>query len=172
MGTNAGVWIDHEQAIVVLITDAGQEIKRIASDIGQPALTSKNASGRHKYTPNDFIAEDKLERKAKAGRKSYFDDVIACIRGAGSLLILGPGEAKGEFNKHIKAKKVRGVVVELETADKMTDRQLAALVRKHFATSPAKKANVPKKAVKKAVKKKTKKAAKPTTQKRPKKPGK
>jgi hypothetical protein len=103
MGTNAGVWIDHEQAIVVLITDAGQELKRIASDIGQPALTSKNASGRHKYTPNDFIAEDKLERKAKAGRKSYFDDVIACIRGAGSLL----GERQIEIYRKLTFVKTR-----------------------------------------------------------------
>ena len=30
MVKKAGVWIDHKQAIVVLITDAGQEIKKIA----------------------------------------------------------------------------------------------------------------------------------------------
>lgn len=164
MATKAGVWIDYKQAIVVLITDAGQEIKKIAFNVGQPVRRAGKSRTKNKFTPNDFVAENTLERKVEADRKSYFDDVIACIRGADSLLILGPGEAKGEFNKHIKAKKVRGVVVELETADKMTDNQLTAKVKKHFATSPAKKTVAPKKT--------TKKAAKATAGKRTKKSGK
>jgi hypothetical protein len=53
-----------------------------------------------------------------------------------TILILGPGEAKGEFIRRIKSKKLGGSIVELETADKMTDRQLAAKVAQHFATIP------------------------------------
>ena len=149
MATKAGVWIDHRQAIVVLVTDAGQEIKKIAFDIGQPVQSRGGSRSKNKYTPNDFVAEDRLERKVENDRKDYYDDVIASIRGADSLLILGPGEAKGEFSKHIKAKKLRGVVVELETADKMTDRQLAAKVKQHFPTSSDKKSAPPKKTAKK-----------------------
>ena len=164
MATKAGVWIDHKQAVVVLLTDAGSQTKKIAFDIGQPVRSAGKSSSKKKYTPNDFVAEDKLGRKVENDRKGYYDDVIACIKGADSLLILGPGEAKGEFSKHIKAKKVRGVVVGLETADKMTDRQIAAKVQQHFATIPAKKAVAPKKTVKKAAKanvgKSTKKSGK------------
>ena len=170
MATKAGVWIDHKQAIVVLITDAGQEMKKIKFDIGQPVRPAGNSHPKSKYKPNDFVAEDKLERKVENDRKDYFDDVIASIRGASEILILGPGEAKGEFNKRIKAKKIRGVVVELETADKMTDRQLAAKVQQHFTTSPAKKSVAPTKTV--PPKKLVKKAAKATSEKRPKKAGK
>jgi len=164
MATKAGVWIDHRQAIVVLVTDAGQKIKKIAFDIGQPVWPAGSSRPKKGYTPNDFVAEDKLERKVENDRKDYYDDVIASIRGADSLLILGPGEAKGEFNKHIKAKKVRGVVVELETADKLTDRQVAAKVQQHFATSSAKRPIAPKKTAKKA--------ANTTAGKRPRKSGK
>ena len=99
------MWIDHKQAIVVLVTDAGKEIKKIAFDIGQPVRSAGGSRSKNKYTPNDFVAEDKLERKVENDRKDYYDDVIASIRGADSLLILGPGEAKGEFSKHIKSKK-------------------------------------------------------------------
>jgi len=152
MATKAGVWIDHKQAIVVVMADAGHEIKKIVFDIGQSTLPAASSSGRHKFTPNDFIAEDRLERKVENDRKDYYDDVIACIRGADSLLILGPGEAKGEFNKHMKAKRVRGIVVELETADKLTDRQLVAKVQQHFATSSGKNSTAPKKTAKKATK--------------------
>ena len=149
MATKAGVWIDHKQAIVVLITDAGQEIKKFKSGTEQPAGNSRQ---NNKYTPNDFIAEDSRERKLVADYKKVYGEVLACILGADSLLILGPGEAKGEFSKHIKAKKLRGVTVEVETADKMTDPQLAAKVKQHFATSSTKKSVAPKKSAKKAVK--------------------
>ena len=152
MATKAGVWIDHKQATLILVTPGGQEIKKIAFDIGQPVRSGGRPRAKRKYKPNDFVAEDKLERKVESDRKDYYDDVIACLKGADSLLILGPGEAKGEFGKHIKAKKVRGVAVEVESADKMTDRQLRAKVQQHFAASAVKKPVAPKKTTKKAAK--------------------
>ena len=35
MATKAGVWIDHKQATVVLITNEGLSIKKVKSDIEQ-----------------------------------------------------------------------------------------------------------------------------------------
>jgi hypothetical protein len=127
----AGVWIDHTKAVIVLTTDKGEESKRIKSDFKKPARTAKNA-----YTPNDFVAEDKRERKLADHLNKFYDEVIACIRDAGAILILGPGEAKGELKKRIKSKKLRGRVAELETADKMTDRQIAANIRAHYLAAP------------------------------------
>jgi len=145
MATKAGVWIDHRKAIVVLVTDAGKEIKKIKSGIEKPVRSAGRSSSKNKYTPNDFIAEDSRERKLVSGRKKVYDEVLACIRGADSLLILGPGEAKGELSKHIKAKKVRGLTVEVQTTDKMTDRQVAAKVSEHFAKAPGSKSVAPNK---------------------------
>jgi hypothetical protein len=151
MTTKAGVWIDHKQATVILSTDAGHEIKKIAFDIGQPVWPAGGSRPKNKYTPNDFVAEDRRERKVENDRKDYYDGVIASIRGADALVILGPGEAKGELQKHIAAKKLRGLTVELETTDKMTDRQLAAKVSKHFTPTSASQSTAPKtKAQKKA----------------------
>jgi len=159
MAANAGVWIDHQQAIVVMVTDAGQEIKKIAFDIGQPVRTTSRARTRHKYTANDFVAEDRLERKIENDRKNYYDDVIAVLRGTTALLILGPGEAKGELRKRMQSKKLRGITVAVGTADKMTERQLAAKVREHFGTAPAGKSVSPKKeAVRAKAGKRTRKA--------------
>jgi stalled ribosome rescue protein Dom34 len=158
MAIKAGVWIDHKQAVVVLMTDAGHEIKKFKSGIDQPVRPGASSRSKHKYTPNDFIAEDRRERKLVGLRKEVYDEVLACIRGADSLLILGPGEAKGEFSKYIKAKKVRGVVVELETTDKMTDRQLAAKVNEHFTKATASKPVARRKTAEPIPRKRTKKA--------------
>jgi len=144
MGTKAGVWIDHNQAIVVLVTDAGQEIRKFNSGMKPAGRPGGKSRSKNKYTPNDFIAEDRRERKLADERKKVFEEVLACTRGADSLLILGPGEAKGEFNKHIQAKKLCGLMVEMETTDKMTDRQVAAKVGEHFTKIPASNSVAPK----------------------------
>ena len=132
MAIKAGVWIDHTKAVVVLISDKGDETKRIKSDVKKPARTAAGSRAKHSYTPNDFVAEDKQQRKFTDHLNKYYDEVIACIHDAEAILILGPGEAKGEFKKRIKSKKLRGRVADLETADKMTDRQIAAIIREHF----------------------------------------
>lgn len=72
MSVKAGVWIDHKQAILVLVSDAGNEIKKIDSGIERPARSGSNNS----YTPNDFVAEDKLERKFDSHLKDFYDEVI------------------------------------------------------------------------------------------------
>ena len=158
MATKAGVWIDHKQAIVVLLRGTGREIKKFATGIpsGRPA----GLRSTKKYTRNDFVADDSRERKLVADRKKVYDEVLACIRGATPVLILGPAEAKGEFRKYIKSKKLRGFTVELEKTDKMTDRQLAAKVGQHFDEAPARKTAAPKKAAKTPSRKLTKKTQK------------
>jgi len=158
MATQAGIWIDHKQAIVVLAKDAGQEIKEIKSGL-ESSVRPTDKRSNSKYTPNDFVAEDRLERKVASHRKKYYDEVAAYIRGATGVLILGPGEAKGELSKHFKSKKVGGVV-ELETTDKMTVRQLAARVKEHFATKGVAAKKTAKKPVKEMIGKRPKKAGK------------
>jgi hypothetical protein len=149
MLTKAGVWIDHKQAIIVLVTDADKEIKKIVFDIGQPIRAAGGSRSTKPYKPKEFIAEDTLQRRLGNDRNNYYDDVIAAMRGAKAILVLGPGEAKGEFLKRLQSKKLRGVDVELETVDKMTDRQIAAKVGKHFAAPKANKSDTRKKTAKK-----------------------
>ncbi len=160
MATKAGVWIDHKQAIVVLVTEAGNEIKKIAFDIGQPVRSARSLRPKSKYKPNDYIAENRLGRKVENDLKDYYDDVITSLRGAEAILILGPGEAKGEFVKRINSKKLFGGIVEQATADKMTDRQIAARVAEHFNKVPVRKSDSPQKTRKAMSGKRTKKSAK------------
>jgi hypothetical protein len=54
--------------------------------------------------------------------------VISYIRDAESILIFGPGEAKGELEKRLVNRRLGGRIVGIETVDKMTARQIAASV--------------------------------------------
>ena len=132
MAMKAGVWIDHKKATVVLLTDGGREIKKVTAESEEAVRFGRDSLSRNSYRPNDFVAEDKRQRKLTNHLMMYYDEVLACVSGADSIFVLGPGEAKGEFIKRIKSKKLRGTAVELETTDKMTDHQIAARVRQHF----------------------------------------
>ncbi len=160
MKSQAGVWIDHQQAIVVLMSRAGREVKKVKSGTEKPGKPAGGSRPTNKYTPHDFVADDRRERKVAEERKKFYDEVLALVRGAGLLLIFGPGEAKGELSKRIKTKKLRGLIVKLETADKMTDRQVAAKVRQHFAITSASKSVAPNKTAKASVGNRTRKTGK------------
>jgi stalled ribosome rescue protein Dom34 len=78
------------------------------------------------------MAEDMRDRRFTNRLNKYYDEVIASIREADSILIFGPGEAKGEFEKRLQSEGLKGRIVGIETVDKMTDRQIAAKVRQRF----------------------------------------
>ena len=132
MAINAGVWIDHHKAVVVLLTDDGQEMLQIRSDQEVSARSPAGLRAKNSYTPNDFAVEGKREQKVMIYLNQYYDEVIACVRDAQAILIMGPGEAKGEFRKRIVSQKFRSHIAEMKTVAKLTDDQIADYVRQHF----------------------------------------
>jgi stalled ribosome rescue protein Dom34 len=129
MTINAGVWIDHHKAVVLRITDLGEDIRQIISDDNKTVRSASGARAKSAHTRNDFVAEDKLERKAESRLNKYYDEVIALLKDVDSIFILGPGEAKGELKKRIESKKLKGQIAHVETVDKMTDHEIAEHVR-------------------------------------------
>jgi hypothetical protein len=131
MGTKVGLWIDHRKALIVAVTDKGEEIRVIISKVEkQPG----RSGGVRTTTPYEqqVLADDSLERVFKGHLNIYYDAVISSIRDAETILIFGPGEAKGELKKRIKRNKLSGRIVDIETVDKMTHHQIAARVRQYF----------------------------------------
>lgn len=125
MKSEIGLWIDHRQAVIVVVTDAGEETKRIISNMEKHVRFSSGSS-------EDGSAEDVRDRQFANRLNSYYDEVIAVIRDADSIQIFGPGEAKGELEKRLEHEGLKGRIVDIETVDKMTDRQIAAKVRQRF----------------------------------------
>lgn len=132
MTINAGVWIDHHRAVVVLLSDGVETTQVLLADAEAVNAPDSHDKDRNAHTRNDFIAEDKRERKAMIHFVKHYDNVIAHLHHADSIFIMGPGEAKGEFSKRLEGMNLKGRVSHIETADKMTDRQVAAHVREVF----------------------------------------
>jgi len=64
MTTNAGIWIDHHNAVVVLLTDRVETTKIIFEDAEETKAPGYRSNDRNEHTRNDFLAEDDLERNA------------------------------------------------------------------------------------------------------------
>ena len=133
MSTNVGLWIDHRKAVIVAVTDQAEATTLIISKIEKQPGRSGGARSITPYESQQVPADDTRERKFTGHLNIYYDAVIASIRDAESILIFGPGEAKGELKKRLEGDKLGGRIVSIETVDKMTDRQIAAKVRQHFA---------------------------------------
>ena len=134
MKKEVGVWMDHRKAVIVVVTDKGEETKLIISKVEKQLRRSGGSPLKGPHEALQVPADDSREREFTGQLNIFYDAVIACIRDAEAILIFGPGEAKGELEKRLASKELSGRIVGIETVDKMTDRQIAAKVRQRFLT--------------------------------------
>jgi len=132
MRTKVGLWIDHKKAIVVAITEKGEETGLIISNVEKQLRRSGDSPLKGSYESQQVPADDSRQRTFTGNLNIYYDAVIASIRDAESILIFGPGEAKDELKERLERINLGGRLEAVETVDKMTDRQIAAKVRQHF----------------------------------------
>jgi hypothetical protein len=123
MKKQAGLWIDHRKAVIVIITDEGEEIHRITSNM------RKHTRFKGRSASQDGSSEDVRDRQLGNQLNSFYDAVVAIIRGADTVHIFGPGEAKGELAKRLEHDGVKERILVIETVDKMTDHQISTKVR-------------------------------------------
>ena len=135
MNKQIGLWIDHKRAVILTMSEQGENIQKIESGMGRHIRYRGATHPRTPYSAQYQQGDDQLDNKFTEQLNKFYGKVIAHIRMADSVLIFGPGEAKSELEKRLVHEKVKVQVVGIETADKMTDRQIAAKVRRHFQKS-------------------------------------
>jgi len=132
MKKEIGLWIDHREATIVILTEDGEEIKHILSNNGSHI---RYTGSSHSKTPEglkEVTSEDQRDRQFGNHLNKFYDEVIAVIRDADSIQIFGPGEAKGELEKRIRHASLKAHILAVETTDKLTDHQISAKVRERF----------------------------------------
>lgn len=132
MKRSVGLWIDHRRAIIVTLTDRGEETRLIISHVNRQLGRPGGVRSTTSFEAQQVPADDRRERKLVGQYNVYYDTVIACTRGAEAILVFGPGEAKNELRKRLERKKRDDRIVAIATVDKMTCGQVAAKVRRHF----------------------------------------
>jgi hypothetical protein len=131
MDAQAGIWIDHRRAVIVEFAATGELVKTIESHVEKHAERSGDSPMKGRYEARQVPADDSRQRALTGELRQFYDTVIAALPEKSSLLVFGPGEAKGELRTRLATLNPR-MVVALETADKMSEGQIVAKCRAHF----------------------------------------
>jgi hypothetical protein len=130
----AGIWLDHREAVIVMIGERAHTA-RVLSQVEKHAQRTGDSPLKGPYESRAVPADDKRQRALTGELNHYYDAVISAVGDAQALLIFGPGEAKGELKKRLESKGLDTRIASIETADKMTDREISAKVRQYFSES-------------------------------------
>jgi hypothetical protein len=133
MNHKVGVWIDHKKAVIVSASVDGVTATTLESEIGPHARYSGRAGYPTPDGPQDGRGEKTYEERYDQHLDRYYDEVIGQLGHPDALLIFGPGEAKLQLKERLsRFKAFSEHVVQVETADKLTDPQIVAKVKEHY----------------------------------------
>lgn len=129
----AGVWIDRSKAIIVTLSAGQESVEELEADID-------NAVHHHgEGDKGSFMGSRHLNNERKFNEREqhqvsrFLDEVADHIRQCDELVVLGPADMKYEFRSLLESdKQLAHKLKSVETADKMTARQLVAHIRDYY----------------------------------------
>lgn len=131
MQTLVGIWIDHQEAVIVESSEAGLRSRRIQSQIQRQGRRAGRLV-KARFSARTIPADDVREREYQSHLARYYDEIIAHVRADHEVMLFSPGEAKVELEKRFARVKGCPLIRPLETADRMTEPQTVAHVRQSF----------------------------------------
>jgi stalled ribosome rescue protein Dom34 len=121
---NIGIWIDHQRAVLVSVASGQATTKTVDSHV---------PSHPHYSGQQDGGGEKRYEQRHSHHLDRFYDEVVGHLATPTALLIFGPGEAKLELKAHVaRSKALATCVIDVETADTLTEPQIVAKVKAHF----------------------------------------
>ena len=116
---HAVIWIDHQEAHVMFLSEAASEAEIIRS----------KSSHTHLHHKANEIGSGRVALDSK-----YLHSVIQAVKESKEILILGPGSAKLELIKHTHKHdaQIAEKIVGVETVDHPSDKEILAHARKFF----------------------------------------
>jgi len=117
---NLGIWMDYSSAQLI---DPDKDKNQI--------IQSKFSSELQKEVMKK--GEKHLHNKEEQMQQAYFNEIADKIHGYDQVLLFGPTNAKKELNHYLNEKELfKHVKITLESADKMTENERNAFVKRHF----------------------------------------
>ena len=76
--------------------------------------------------------DDRKERSFESDLLHYYEHVVHALRHSDAVLLMGPGEAKGELQKRLEKDGFGKYIVHVQTTDHLTGPQVVQQVRQYF----------------------------------------
>lgn len=132
MDKKAGVWIDKKKA--QLVTFTGDKIDVKIMDSGIETFHPKGGSrSKDVYGPVITVKEKAYLAKEKRQHKLFFEKIFNAIKEMDYVVIMGPAFMKKELAKFLKGiKGPKPELLDVQSADSMTENQVVAEIKKAF----------------------------------------
>lgn len=133
MKTQIGIWIDTKKAIIVTLTEANQNLCVVESGIESRERFDGEGKAFGRFGEQYLNDERAKDERFNHQTSTYLNSIIEYLKPANEFVIFGPAGMKVELKKlvekdHILSSRLQSV----ESADKLTDNQIAAWVRDYF----------------------------------------
>ena len=126
-----GVWIDKSQAKIISSTKI---LGTILSDIDNRPRYEGEGREYGRFGNQYMTLEKTKQNRLKQQEANYLKEVAASMEPYDRVLIFGPAGCKNRLKNALEDDhKTRGKVIDVVTAERMTDNQLVAFVREYFA---------------------------------------
>ena len=124
MNAKLGIWIDRKRAVIVSVARDHSAVTRLRSSL---------RPHRDYHGAQDGGGEEKYEARHAQGLAHFVDAVARHVERGDEVLILGPGESKGALARRIRQiESLKGVATTTTAADKLTEAQLVAAIRRRY----------------------------------------
>jgi stalled ribosome rescue protein Dom34 len=117
---NLGIWMDHSTANLIHLNSNkhSQILSEFTFDTKEEAL---------------IRGENVMHNKRQQMHKAYYKNIADAILKFDNVLLFGPTNAKTELHNYLNTNlHFKDIKIEVKSADKMTDNQQDAFVKKHF----------------------------------------
>ncbi len=125
-----GIWIDKSKAQIITPKKIS---KTILSEFDPKPRIDPQKREFGRFGKQFISTENSDQNRFKQQEVNFLKTIIASSKHFDSLLIFGPAYMKNRLHKLIqKDNLLKNKPIEILTAEKMTDNQLVAFVKKHF----------------------------------------
>jgi hypothetical protein len=133
MEKTTGIWIDKRIAKILTIDNGVEHFQTVESSIEE--FRPKGGSGtRLKGGPQDVVQDSKFSEREKHQRKRFFNAISEKINSSDQIVIFGPAEMGEKLHSDLSESNasIYDKVLEVKSADSMTDNQIKAWTRNYF----------------------------------------
>ena len=129
-----GVWVDHAQAYLIWIGEQGEaEVQHIEGETVESGDKENLIRAGGAGVFGGVAPHIEPSNKRHLLSRKLYDRLIKVILNAERVYVFGPGVARKELQKRLaQHKDFTGALVAVESAEKMTEPQMAAHVRVAF----------------------------------------
>ena len=125
-----GIWIDKSKAQIIT---PEKIIKTILSEFDPKPRIDPQKREFGRFGKQYISTENTDQKRFKQQELNFLKTVVASSKHFDNLLIFGPAYMKNRLHKLIlKDNVLKNKPIEISTAEKMTNNQLVAFVKKHF----------------------------------------